>query len=97
MNIVIICACIPTFLPLVQQLTGRKDYLSRPKPGQEESGQVRDTEDSKRSLWNSINMRPLKSQGTIDSMAYHDEGREGSLPEGEIRTTTELQTKWEAV
>lgn len=84
MDVIIICACIPTLLPLVQQLTGQRDYYST-------------RHGSKRSLWNNIAMRPVKSQGAIDSVAFHAENRQESLPEGEIRTTTELQTQWEAV
>ena len=97
MNVIIICACVPALPPLVQQVTGQKDYLSRRKAGSEE--QNRDsTNASKRALWDSIVMRPVKSQGTVDSVAvHHEEEREGSLPSGEIRTTTELQTQWEAV
>ena len=42
-------------------------------------------------------MRPMNSQGTVDTVVLHDEERERSLPEGEIRATTKLQTQWEAV
>ena len=97
MNVIIICACAPTLPPLVQQLTGQKDYLSRRKAGSKEPKEY-NTDASKRALWDSIVMRPVKSQGTVDSVAVHNESeREGSLPSGEIRTTTELQTQWEAV
>lgn len=80
----------------MQQVLGQKDYLSRREAGVHAESKYA-TFGSKRSLWNSIMMRPIKSQGTVDTVAFHDEGRERSLPEGEIRTTTELQTQWEAV
>ena len=97
MNVIIICACAPTLPPLVQQLTGQKDYISRRKARSEEPKEY-NTDASKRALWDGIVMRPVKSQGTVDSVAVHnEEEREGSLPSGEIRTTTELQTQWEAV
>ena len=96
MNVIVICACVPTLRPLVQQLLGQKDYLSRRQEGADEESKY-NTIGSKRSLWDSMLMRPIKSQGTADTVAFHDEGRERSLPEGEIRTTTELQTQWEAV
>lgn len=96
MNVIIICACVPTLIPLVQQLSGQQDYLSRRKAGSNEQ-RNNFTDGSKRSLWIDIVMRPMKSQGTIDTVVVRSEDREGSLPEGEIRTTTELQTQWEAV
>ncbi len=96
MNVIVICACVPTLLPLVQQLLGQKDYLSKRKSGAEDQNNYY-TDNSKRSIWNSVLMRPLKSQGTVDTVAFHDEERERSLPEGEIRATTKLQTQWEAV
>ena len=96
MDVIIICACIPTLPPLVQQLTGQGDYLSRRQAVIGGKEQIL-TDGSKRSLWNNIAMRPVKSQGAIDTVAFHAENRQESFPEGEIRTTTELQTQWEAV
>lgn len=96
MNVVVICASAPILPPLFQQLTGQKDYLSKRKVVPEQLNKSR-TGSSKRSMWNGVIMRPIESCGTVDTVAVHTAGREGLMPEGEIRTTTELQTQWEAV
>ena len=96
MNVIVICACVPTLFPLVQQVTGQEDYSSTRRAGSDEQ-KNKNTERSKRRLWDSKLMRPMKSQGTVETVAFHNEKQEVSLPGGEIRTTTELQTHWEAV
>lgn len=70
----------------MQQLMGQKDYLSKRKAGQDDQSNYYKN-NSKRSLWNKVLMRSLKSQGTVNTVAYHDEDRERSLPEGDIRAT----------
>lgn len=39
----------------------------------------------------------IQLEGMVRTVAVHHEGREGSVAEGEILTTTELPTQWEAV
>ncbi|KAL2042255.1 hypothetical protein N7G274_004743 [Stereocaulon virgatum] len=90
MNVIIICACVPALLPLVQQITGQKDYLDRPS---------RNTDDpvaSRRPFW-SIGLRSLKSRGTKNGLATRLETLDGNVRDGEIRHTTNIQTEWEAV
>lgn len=96
MNVVVICASAPILPPLFQQLTGQRDYLSKRKVVPEQLNKSK-TRFPERSAWNSEIMRPVESCGTVDTVAFHNEGREEGMPEGGIRTMTELQTQWEAV
>lgn len=96
MNVVVICASAPILPPLFQQLTGQKDYLSKRKAIPEQLKKSK-TGSSERSIWNDKIMRPIESCGTVDTVAFHNEGREWCMPDDGIRTTTELQTQWETV
>lgn len=96
MNVVVICASAPILPPLFQQLTGQRDYLSKRQAVPERLNKSK-TGFPERSAWNSEIMRPTESCGTVDTLAFHNEGREEGMPEGGIRTNTELQTQWEVV
>lgn len=96
MNVVVICASAPILPPLFQQVTGQKDYLSKRKAIPEQLKKSK-TGSSERSIWNDKIMRPIDSCGTVDTVAFHNKGREWCMPDDGIRTTTELQTQWETV
>ncbi len=100
MNVLIICACIPTFLPLIQQLTGRKDYLSKSKSSnRKESHKQVSTGSSWRALPADPDLELMKQDaGGVDTAVVRgDETPRGNVPAKGIRTTTEVQTQWEAV
>ena len=93
-NAIVICACVPALTPLVQQFTGQKDYLSKPtRPTDPPAFRT----NSRWPLKGDVSLRPLGSQGIVDGTASRYERSERSLPEAEIRTTTETHSKWEAV
>lgn len=94
MNVIIICACAPALLPLVQQLTGRKDYRSKPSP----QGTKIETDNTHRPLRNGIALGTMPGgSGTVNNTAYTDARSEHSVPEGQIKTSKETYAHWEAV
>ncbi|MCJ1238812.1 hypothetical protein MMC14_006803 [Varicellaria rhodocarpa] len=90
MNVIIICACVPTFLPLIQQVTGQRDYRSKPTadPITYRSGQ-------QQLMRNKTSMQLLKPQTTKKSTKSQESER--SLPDGAISRTTEIESRWESV
>ncbi|KAL9604220.1 MAG: hypothetical protein Q9219_000618 [cf. Caloplaca sp. 3 TL-2023] len=101
MNVIIICACAPALLPLVQQLSGRKDYRSKQSPpgtAKFDNG----TNNTHRPLRNGISLGNVTGRtttdGTVSNTAFTDERSESdSVPEGRIKTSKETYAHWEAV
>ena len=89
MNVIVICACVPTFLPLIQQVTGKKNYLAKKLPDPTLYN------GSRCPLRKSVSLRPLTSQATAEGSTKEDSQR--SLPQRDIRTTTTVESQWEAV
>jgi len=90
MNVIIICAYVPTFLPLIQQLRGQKDYLAKKLPDPTAYKNA-----SRRPLRKSIALQPLGSYTTVERAKV--EGSQKSLPDSDIRATTMMESHWEAV
>lgn len=93
MNAIIICACVPTFLPLLQQVTGQKDYIRKklPDPTAYKDG-------PRQPLRKSVSLRPLDPYSTIASVERAKvEPSHRKTPQSDIRTTTTIESQWEAV
>lgn len=87
---IIICAYVPTFLPLIQQLRGQKDYLAK---NLLDSTTYENA--SRRPIQKSIALKPLGSYTTVDRAKV--EGSQKSLPNSDIRATTMMELQWESV
>lgn len=90
MNVIMICACVPTFLPLIQQITGRKDYRSKKLPDP--------------TIYNDCSRRPMRKSGSLRLLNSHTTGEgtkvEGSqvhLSDNDMRTPTTVALKREEV
>ncbi|KAL9004182.1 MAG: hypothetical protein Q9188_002997 [Gyalolechia gomerana] len=96
MNVIIICACAPALLPLVQQLTGRKDYRSKPSPPG--TMKLEGMDNTHRPLRDGISLGNMTgSHGTVNNTAFTDSKSESSVPEGQIKTSKDTYAHWEAV
>lgn len=91
MNVIVVCACVPTLLPLVQQVTGQKDYRSRRGPCPEALNEYYQSR-PKRSLLNKTPTRTIVPRENIDAIAFHNDEREKGRPLGEIPPTNDLDT-----
>lgn len=89
MNVIIICACVPTFLPLIQQLRIQNEYLAK-KPQKPTTYKNA----SRRPLQKSVALQPLGSYTEIERARV--EGRQKSLPDSNIRATKRMESQWEA-
>lgn len=88
MNVIVICACVPTFLPLVQQITGQKDYRSKPKP----QPTVYHT-GSEYPLREGVCSHNSRSQTTIKT--GKSKWSQNALHHGGIGRKTDIESHWE--
>ncbi|KUJ24276.1 uncharacterized protein LY89DRAFT_663029 [Mollisia scopiformis] len=83
-NVIIICACVPTLVPLVRQITGRRDYILERTRGT-----------SQRTLKNEVSLRDMNTN-TIESGNDSQSKFNGFDPINENRSTNGSSSREDA-